>query len=108
MFLAAKEEIELLRNAIAGAFCPLKLGETITIVDGEKEHNGVIDHIGPATTFEELLDPVIGAETGWAASGQRINKTTSQLGSWSFEINSFEAELVGGKWVVKRRTLEDF
>ena|SRR5215471_19065976 len=108
-YLEAKQEIEVLRSAIAAETCPLKIGETITVVDDGSEYKGVIEHIGPANSGQELLDPVVGAEPGWAAGGSRINKTTGQPGKWSFGINSFEAKLVAGNWVVKRQTqtLED-
>ena len=107
-FLEAKQEIEALRAAIAVTICPLKIGETVTIVAGGKEYQGVVEYINAANSPEELLDPVIGAEPGWAASGPRINKTTGKTGQWSFGINSFDARLVGGRWIVRERTMDDF
>jgi hypothetical protein len=107
-FLEAKKEIDALREAIAASTCPLKIGDTITVVEDGKEYQGVIEHIHAANRWEELLDPVVGAEPGWAVGGARINKTTGKTGHWSFGINSFDARLVGGKWLVTKRTLNDY
>jgi hypothetical protein len=106
-FLEAKREIEVLRAAIASETCPLKVGETITVVEDGKEIKGVIESIHAATSREELLDPVVGADPGWAAAGPRINKTTGKTGKRSFGIDSFEAKLVDGKWIVTKQTLDE-
>ena len=106
-FLEAKKEIETLREAIAASTCPLKIGDTITVVVDDNEYEGVIEYIHAANSWEELLDPVVGAEPGWAVGGWRIKKTTGEIGQRSFGINSFAAKLVGGKWLVTKHTLAD-
>jgi hypothetical protein len=106
-YLEAKQEIERLRMAIASETCPLQIGETITVVEDGKEYQGTIEHIGYANGREELLGPVVGAETGWAASGSRLGKSSGKPVQWSFGINSLEAELVGGKWVITKQSLDD-
>ena len=107
-YLEAKQEIERLRIAIACATCPLKIGETITVLADGNEYQGIIEHIHYANGREEMLDPVVGTETGWAASGSRLGKKSGKRLQWSFSINSFAAKLVGGKWVITRQSWEDF
>ena len=75
-YLEAKQEIERLRIAIASATCPLKIGETITVLADGNEYQGTIEHIHYANGREEMLDPVVGTETGWAASGSRLGKNS--------------------------------
>ena len=107
-YLEAKQEIERMRIAIASATCPLKIGETITMLADGNEYQGIIEHIHYANRREEMLDPVVGTETGWAASGSRLGKNSGKPLQWSFSINSFDAKLVGGKWVITRQSWEDF
>jgi hypothetical protein len=99
-YLDAKQEIEQLREAIAAADCPLKIGDVITVVEDGKEYEGRVDHIHAIASPEELLGPIVGKASGWAAGGPRKNKT-GEFGKWSFGINSFDASLINGKWVVK-------
>ena len=49
---------------------------------------------------------VISAPTLWAASGHRVNKTTGDVGKWSFAIVSDSAMLEDGKWVLAERGIE--
>lgn len=107
-YLEAKQEIERLRIAIASATCPLKIGQTITVLADGNEYQGIIEHIHYANGREEMLDPVVGTETGWAASGSRIGKNSGKPLQWSFSISSFDAKLVGGKWVITRQSWDDF
>ncbi|HVZ18058.1 MAG TPA: hypothetical protein VG897_13130 [Terriglobales bacterium] len=79
-FLQAEQEIHDIHNSIARAACPLKVDDTVTIVKNGKEYQGIVNYIGAALTSSELLTPIIGAETGWVASGRRIKKTTGELG----------------------------
>jgi hypothetical protein len=105
-YLDAQQEIEQLRQAIAATTCPLKIGDVITVVDNGKAYEGRIDHINPIPSPEELLGPIVGKPSGWAAGGPRKNKT-GEFGKWDFGINSFDASFQNGKWVVKRSlTLE--
>jgi hypothetical protein len=99
-YLDAKKEIEELRQAIADANCPLKIGDVITVVDDGKEYEGRIDHIHPISSPEEMLGPIVGKLSGWAAGGPRRNKT-GEFGKWNFDINSFDSSFEKGKWVVK-------
>jgi hypothetical protein len=106
-FLEAEKEIEELRSAIATEICPIKIGDTVTVVDEGKEYTGVVDYIGAGLTYEEMLKPVVGAVTGWSVGGKRMKKTTKTLGTWSFGFSSLDAKLENGKWIVKRKTLEE-
>lgn len=99
-FLDAQKEIEQIRQAIADADCPLKIGDVITVLDGKKEYEGRIDHIEPIASPEEILGPIVGEPSGWIAGGPRRNKT-GEFGKWSFSINSFDASFENGKWVVE-------
>lgn len=107
-FLDAQQDVDILRQKIAVAQCPIQIGDTVTIVDGGKTYEGVVEHVGPAMSAEELLGPVVGAPTLWAASGHRVNKTTGQIGKWSFAIVSDSAEFLDGKWVIAERSIEAF
>ena len=104
-FLDAKEEIARLRQQIALAACPLSLGDRVSVVDRGKTYDGMVEDIHYALTGEELLEPVVGAQTLWAASGHRVNKT-GEVGKWSFAIVSDSAELRDGKWVLAERSIE--
>ena len=106
-YLQAKEDMEELREKIALEICPVKIGETLTIVDGSKEYRGVVEGIGSLRAREELLQPVVGAETGWAAWGHRIKKTTDEKSKWTFGINNFDWHYENKRWVKTPRTLED-
>ncbi|MGZ6371463.1 MAG: hypothetical protein ACXWPM_11970 [Bdellovibrionota bacterium] len=99
-FLDAKKDIEELREAIAAATCPLKVGDVVTVVADGKEFEGRIDHILPIASPDELLGPIVGEPSGWAAGGPRKNKTSGDFGKWTFDMNSFDCDFVGGKWVV--------
>ena len=105
-YLEVKAEIAKLRQQIAAAACPLSVGDPVTVVDRGKTYDGVVEHIGYALTGEELLDPVVGAPTPWVANGHRVNKTTGDVGKWSFAIVSDSAELQDGKWVLAERSIE--
>jgi hypothetical protein len=105
-FLDAKDEIEKLRLEIALKECPLKLGDRISIIDNGKEYEGVVERIDGACDDTELLDPVVGATTGWAVSGNRIKKTDGGPSSWSFGFTSFNASFHAGKWIVEERSIE--
>lgn len=107
-FLDAQQDVETLRQKIAVAQCPLQIGDTVMIVDGGKTYEGVVEHVGHAMSAAELLGPVVGAPTLWAASGHRVNKTTGQIGKWSFTIVSDSAEFLDGKWVIAERSIEAF
>ncbi|ODP36781.1 hypothetical protein [Sphingomonas turrisvirgatae] len=107
-FLDAQQDVETLRQKIAVAQCPLQIGDTVMIVDGGKTYEGVVEHVGHAMSAAELLGPVVGAPTLWAASGHRVNKTTGQIGKWSFAIVSDSAEFLDGKWVIAERSIEAF
>ncbi len=107
-FLIAREEIESLRQDIAESLCPLKVGDTVSIVDNGKEYDGVVEYINPATPPCEFLNPVAGVDTGWVVGGHRINKGTGEVGKWFFGINSLESKLVNGQWVLKKQGIEKF
>lgn len=96
----AQKEIEQLRQAIANATCPLKIGDIISVVEGGKDYEGRIDHINAIASPEEMLGPIVGKPSGWTAGGPRRNKT-GEFGKWNFGINSFDTSFENGKWVVK-------
>jgi|SRR5690348_878504 hypothetical protein len=106
-FFNVKQEIETLRTKIATEKCPLKIGDKVTVVDVDREYEGIIEYIQAANGAEEIFHPIVGAEPGWVAGGQRINKTTGNAGKRSFGINSFASKLVDAKWVVTRRTFPE-
>lgn len=99
-FLDAQKEIEQLQQAIADATCPLKIGDIISVVESAKDYEGRIDYINAIASPEEMLGPIVGKPSGWAAGGPRKNKT-GEFGKWNFGINSFDASFENGKWVVK-------
>lgn len=96
-YLAAEADIERLRTKIALAACPVKVGDRVTVDDGDKVYDGRVDYIGHYCGSDEILGPVIGAPTGWAAGGFRYNKGTGEVGKWSFAISSND-ELKDGVW----------
>lgn len=104
-YLQAKQDVEGLRTKIAQAACPLKVGDRVTVVDGAKEYEGVVDYVSFALK-DEVADPVVGAATGWSVGGQRMLKGTDQTSKWSFHFTSWNAQLVQGKWVLEERSLE--
>ena len=104
-FLLVKDEIDTLRLKIALAACPLQLGERVTVKNSEAVFDGVVDTISPSLVIADLIEPVVGAPTGWAASGKRINKTTGEVGKWSFSVSS-GAELRDGVWHIPAGGLE--
>ena len=106
-FLDAKQEIDTLRQAIAEAICPLKIGERITVEEDGKQYDGVIDTISPDLTADEMLEPVVGAATGWCVSGKRIKKTDGTVSKWSFGVPSSYSKLEAGKWVIKIPSLAE-
>lgn len=103
----AKEKIEELRLEIANSLCPLKVGERVKFSKGGKEYEGLVEHIHYAIDTMDGLFPKIGAETGWSASGRRVNKTTGEVGNVSFSVSSLDFELQSGIWVQKP-PLENF
>ncbi|MBL4761036.1 MAG: hypothetical protein JKY80_09395 [Mariprofundaceae bacterium] len=107
-YLDAKEEIELLREKIALANCPLKIGDRITIIDGSKSNEGIIESVYAVTSRSEFMSPIVGATTGWGVDCGRINKTTGKVGKRRIGINSFDARQVDGNWEVIPRSLEDY
>lgn len=106
-YLNAKDEIETLRLSIAEELCPLNVGDRVDVIDNGKEYQGVVEGIHYGLTDEEMLDPVVGAATGWSVHGKRIKKTTNTVGKWGFGFSSFDAEFRDGKWVVTHKTLEE-
>jgi hypothetical protein len=106
-FLAAKKEIDELRQAIAVATCPIKIEDRISVEEDGKEYDGVVDDIGPALTNREIIEPIVGAPTGWVVSGKKIKKTDGEISTWGFGFSSFHSTFEGGKWVVKNPTLEE-
>ena len=104
--LEAKAEIQRLREKIAKDTCPLHVGEHVTIIKDGTEFQGVVDSIHPAVDRRELLDPFAGAPAGWAVSGLKIKKDGEQS-KHGFGLNSFEAELKDGKWIVTTRSIDD-
>ena len=105
-FLKAEAEIKDLRQRIADVLCPLHIGGNVTVEEEGKVFEGVVEYIHFATKQEELLGPVVGAETGWSVGGRRFNKTTGQVGKWTFGINSFDYKPQNGRWVRQGRSLD--
>ena len=105
-FNAAKDKIEELRLKIAFSICPIKVGEHVKYLKNGKGYEGIVECIHYATDLMDSLHPKPGVETGWAAGGHRINKTTGKVGKVSFSIVSFEATLKNGIWEIEERTLE--
>ena len=104
-FLEAKKDLEEIRSRMANQDCPLEVGDRVSIVDGSRRYDGVVDHIGAALSYEELVEPVLGLPVSWSASGRRIKKGTGELGSWTFAIQS-DAEFRDGAWHLRKRGLE--
>ncbi len=55
----------------------------------------------------ELLDPVVGAETGWAASGPKIRKADGKPGKHRYAINSAEFSFEDDLWVSRPKGIEE-
>lgn len=105
-FLDAEREIERLRLKIAVSSCPLKIGDAVDVRDGGRRFKGLVDRIHFATTAEEMLGPIVGAPTGWVATGQRLKKQTQEVGKWTFAIDGMTSSLVGCEWVLAKRDIE--
>jgi len=105
-YLAAKRRIEDLRQKIGRAACPLKVGDRVFILDDTKEYEGIVEGVEGVAAGEEMLDPIVGVGPAWVAHGHRSNKTTGQLGAWSFSITN-EDTFQNGKWVKLHQTFEE-
>jgi hypothetical protein len=104
-FLSAKADIDRLRQKIAEASCPLKIGDRVAVRDGEHTYEGTVDHIGAAPGLEDLFMPEVGAPTPWSASGKRIRKGDGGQSKWGFAIPA-DAELINGIWHMPKRSIE--
>ncbi len=74
-FLASKQEIQELRDRIAQAQRPLRVGQRITIRDNGREYDCVVGHVGSVLAKGETFDPVVGAGPVWVVSGRRVRKS---------------------------------
>jgi hypothetical protein len=107
-YLKAKQDIEKLRLKIAQSNCPLSVGEVVAAESRGRTVRFLIEDIWFAIDTSiagELLDPVIGAKTGWTVSGPRIRKTDGQPGKHRFAISSLSFAKDGNIWVENRKTL---
>ena len=96
-YLEARDDIDRLRQKLAAAACPLQIGDRVTVKDGEKTYEGIVQRISAAPTIEDHLNPSPGAPTPWAASGRRIRKSDGELSKRGFTIPA-DAEVRGGVW----------
>ncbi len=106
LFLDAEREILRLRSKIAITSCPLKIGEIVSVRDGDKRYKGRVDRVHFGTDPREMLGPVVGSPTGWVANGQRLKKDSEEVGKWTFAIDGLTSSLVAGEWVLTKMDLE--
>jgi hypothetical protein len=93
-YLLAKAEIKRLRKKIAAANCPLNVGDRVTVTDGVRTYDGIVERIDPAPSIEDYLEPKPGAPTPWIANGYRL-KVDGTRSQRSLSIPA-DAQLVGG------------
>lgn len=106
-FLESKAQIDRLRNEAAERGCPLRVGERVSVFDGEKPFDGQIEYIHGISSPTEIFEPVVGAQPGWTAGGHRFKSTTGELSkSWTFAIVSFDYTLEAGIWKARERGIE--
>lgn len=107
-YLQAKQDIECLRLKIARATCPFSVGDFVSVMHRDRLIKFVVEHVWFATDSSvggELLNPVVGAVTGWTASGPRIRKTDGKPGKHQFAINSLDFHIEADIWVQHKKTL---
>jgi hypothetical protein len=97
-FNTAKGDVERLRNQIAIANCPLSVGGTVPLTKDGKDFDGIVDMIRAKPDWAEAHS---GQAVEWIPSGNRINKTTGEVGEWGFEISSDGSTQDRGRWRVK-------
>lgn len=107
--IALRGRIQDLETDIAIEICPISVGETITINDGNKEYQGIVEEVDTLYSPYDFIEPTIGNRPTWRAKGPRINKGNGEPGKWSFELTGNRACLKDDVWVMERgRSLNDF
>jgi len=110
-FIEAKREIEELRTKIAHEKCPVNEGDIVQVSDDGREFSFVVElvtyHLDLDVMTGELLDPVVGAETGWAASGPKIRKSDGKPGKHRYGINGAEFSFENDRWVSRQKGIEE-
>ena len=110
-FIEAKREIEELRTKIAREKCPVNEGDIVQVSDDGREVSFVVElityHLDMDVMTGELLGPVIGAETGWAASGPKIRKSDGQHSKHRYGINGADFIFENGRWVSRPKGIEE-
>lgn len=110
-FIEAKSEIEELRIKIAREKCPVNEGDVVQVNDDGREFSFVVElvtyHLDRDAMTGELLGPVVGAETGWAASGPKIRKSDGEPGKHRYCINGAEFGLENDRWVSRPKGIEE-
>tara|TARA_R100001369_G_scaffold79169_1_gene109142 strand:+ start:516 stop:935 length:420 start_codon:yes stop_codon:yes gene_type:complete len=109
-YLKAKQDIKVLRLKIACSSCPFSKGDIVPVLSGGREIQFVVEHIWYAidtSVCGELLDPVVGAETGWSVSGPKIRKSDGKPGKHQSSINSLDYHLEDDVWVQRKPTLPE-
>lgn len=110
-FIEAKREIEELRVKIAHEECPVHKGDIVQVSDDGREFSFVVElvtyHLNMDAMTGELFDPVVGAETGWVASGPKIRKSDGKLGKHRYGINGAEFSFENDRWVSRPKGMEE-
>ncbi|WP_323771987.1 hypothetical protein [Antarctobacter sp.] len=109
-YLEAKQDIEDFRLKIAHTTCPFSNGDVVSVMRGDRLIKFVVEHIWYATDSSvggELLNPVVGAATGWTVSGPKIRKSDGKPGKHQSAINSLDFHLEGDVWVQHKPTLSE-
>jgi hypothetical protein len=104
-FLAAKSDMDRLRQQIAEDICPLSVGDKITVTDGSRTFEAEVEKIRPNIALMDHIEPELGVAPGWAVDCRRINKGTGLPGKWGCCVTD-EAKLQDGAWHLPERGIE--
>ncbi|MBH8556440.1 hypothetical protein [Hymenobacter negativus] len=82
------KQLELKLQEIAIEISPLKIGDKVKVVRGEKTIEGEVTVI--TYFYSNIADGLfnsIDSKPTWCVQGQRINSTTGIPGKWGFDAN---------------------